>query len=138
MDEMTHKLVGNRRYGVLARFGALTISLALVACTAGSTHGPSTGDVDVAAVEAPDAMLVSAPESLLHLSEADLKSTMGEPEFVWEEAGASMWRYDATGCAVFVYLYPDGVRHVDVRGEGLSASERSDCFHDMVVSRAKS
>ncbi len=138
MDEMTHKSVGNRRYGVLACFGALTISLALVACTAGSTHGPSTGDVDVAAVEAPDAMLVSAPESLLHLSEADLKSTMGEPEFVWEEAGASMWRYDATGCAVFVYLYPDGVRHVDVRGEGLSASERSDCFHDMVVSRAKS
>jgi hypothetical protein len=138
MDEMTHKMGGNRRYGVLARFGALTISLALAACTAGSTHGTSTGDFDVAAVEAPDAMLVSAPDSLLHLSEADLKSTMGEPEFVWEEAGASMWRYDATGCAVFVYLYPDGVRHVDVRGEGLSASERSDCFHNMVVSRAKS
>lgn len=122
----------------MARFGALTIGLALVACTVGPTHGPSTGNFDVAAVEAPDAMLVSAPDSLLHLSEADLKSTMGEPEFVWEEAGASMWRYDATGCAVFVYLYPDGVRHVDVRGEGLSATERTDCFHNMVASRAKS
>ncbi len=138
MEEMTHTGCRNRRYGVLARFGALTISLALVACTAGSTHGPSTGDFDVAAVEAPDAMLVSAPDSLLHLSAADLKSTMGEPEFIWEEAGASMWRYDATGCAVFVYLYPEGVRHVDVRGEGLSADERTDCFQDMVVARAKS
>ena len=134
---MSHTGWVNRRYGVLARFGALTISLALVACTVGPVEDPSSTALDsgIGAAEAPDVMLVSAPDGLLHFSADELVSTMGEPAFVWDEAGASMWRYDATGCAVFVYLYPDGVRHVDVRGEGLDATQRRDCFRNLVADR---
>ncbi len=132
---MTHTERGNRRYGVLARFGALIISFGLVACTADPT--PGVVDSDVTAVEAGDVVLVSTPDSLMHYSEAELMSTMGEPEFVWQEAGASMWRYDSSGCSVFVYLYSDGVRHVDIRGEGMDAAQRRDCFHNLMVDRPR-
>ncbi|MBN34857.1 MAG: hypothetical protein CMM46_08790 [Rhodospirillaceae bacterium] len=117
----------------MERLGAVSISLALVACTAGSSLDRADTTTYVAAVEAPDAMLIDAPESLLHLSEGDLVDTMGEPEFIWVEADAQMWRYDAEGCALFVYLYPDGVRHVDMQGGGLDDSARSRCFSDMLA-----
>ena len=119
----------------MGSLGVVSISLALVACTAGSSLDRADTTTSVAAVEAPDVMLIDAPVKLLHLSEGDLVDTMGEPEFVWVEADAQMWRYDAEGCALFVYLYPDGVRHVDMQGEGLDDSARSRCFSEIVVDR---
>ena len=121
----------------MGRIGAITITLALVACTAGPMQDSDSSGAgkDFASVEAGDAMLIDAPESLLHLSELDLKNAMGEPQFVWVEADAEMWRYDSQACALFVYLYPDGVRHVDIQGDGLDDAERAACFRDLVAER---
>jgi len=123
-----------RRIGGMGRVGAIAIILALVACTAGPMQNPSSSGArkDFAAVEAGDAMLIDAPESLLNLSELDLKNAMGEPQFVWVEADAEMWRYDSQACALFVYLYPEGVRHVDIQSDGLDDAERAACFRDLV------
>ena len=121
----------------MGRVGAFTVGLAFAACTAGpERHVGETATVgDPGAVEAPDALSIAAPESLLHLGESDLLDAMGEPAFVWVESGAQMWRYDADACALFVFLYPDGVRHVDLRSDGLDDTGRDACFRELAARR---
>lgn len=119
------------------RLSALTLSLALVACTAGSVNDPQSAaqpDVAAALVDAP--ALEALPDrrsALMALDEAGVRALMGEPEFVWSESGAAMWRYRGMACFVDVFLYEgSGVTYVDVRGDGLDDIGRSDCFRRLV------
>jgi len=132
---MADSQFGLKRIRRMGRVGALTISFALVACTAGPVPDKPGATTSLASVEEGDAVLIDAPDGLLLMSEGDLRGTMGDPAFVWAEADAQMWRYDGAQCAVFVYLYPDGVRHVDVQGEGLDDSARTACFRTIVAGR---
>lgn len=134
---------------IAGRAGSLAVALAFGACSDGPTR--HVGETAAAAVgertvivrpsvpETPDPSAtaapgdpISGPGNLPRLDERDLLDAMGEPAFVWTEPGARMWRYDADACALFVFLYPDGVRHAELHGDGLDDAGRAACFRELV------
>jgi hypothetical protein len=123
------------------RLSALAVGLALVACTAGSvSEPPSQAQPDMVAPQVDAPALVALPDrpsGLIDLDEEGVRRLMGAPEFVWNEAGAAMWRYRGRTCFVDVFLYDgQGVTYVDVRGDGLDDTSRHDCFRHLVEAHA--
>ena len=124
------------------------LSLALAACTSGSAlqTARALGDRTVGEPSATAlALLANAPartrraDSLLALDAEAVRAMIGEPEFVWTEQGAAMWRYRGEACFVDVFLYEGaGVTYVDVRGEGLDEGARDACFLGLLAARAAS
>ena len=121
---------------------AVMLSFALAACTAGSAQEQAA----TATTQARPAVVVpvSVPvlphtiDSLLALDGEDVRALIGEPEFVWSEAGAEMWRYRGESCFLDVFLYEgDGVTYVDVRGEMLAEPPRSECFQELIAAHAE-
>ena len=123
----------------MRRLPALTISLALAACTGGPAVEPPATP--------PAAVLLPAPEqgpaipghvqALIALNEGAVRDLLGEPEFVWTQEGAAMWRYRGQACFLDVFLYDgQGVTYVDVRGEGIDDATRANCFTGLVQARA--
>jgi hypothetical protein len=102
------------------------ICLGLAACASGSA-GP---EVEAPSIDDPTG---PGPDQLLHLVDTDVRQILGEPEFVWVEADAAMWRYRGQGCFVDVFLYPgEGVTFVDVHGDDLDDTARDACFRGLV------
>ncbi len=124
----------------MRRLPAIMLSLVLTACTGGPVSDSSTPEastvaalIDGAALNA----LPDRPDSLAGFDADGVRDTLGEPEFVWNEAGATMWRYRGRDCFVDVFLYDsDGVTYVDVRGDGLDDAGRNDCFRRLVEAHA--
>lgn len=124
----------------MRRIPALTLSLALAACTAGPMHDtaettPSAADMLPAAEQGP-----SVPrhvEALIALDEGGVRDLLGEPEFVWTQPGAAMWRYRGQACFLDIFLYDgQGVTFVDVRGDNIDDVTRSNCFPNLVTAHA--
>jgi len=67
------------------------------------------------------------PSDLAGLHSTALREIFGAPSFVRKDGTAEMWRYDASGCKAFFFLYPFGdallVRHVETipRGQTIPA-----------------
>jgi hypothetical protein len=118
----------------MIRAALLFVCLGLAACATGSAE-VGEAEAETVLVPAPsiDDPTGPGPDQLLHLVDADVRQILGEPEFVWVEADAAMWRYRGQGCFVDVFLYPgEGVTFVDVHGDDLDDTARNACFRDLV------
>jgi hypothetical protein len=118
----------------MIRAAVILLCLGLAACAAGDA---ASTDGDQVLVAAPSLDRPSGPgpdpDQLLHLADADVRQMLGEPEFVWVEAGAAMWRYRGQGCFVDIFLYPnEGVTFVDVHGDDLDDEARQACFRRLL------
>lgn len=113
---------------------ALLACLIVVACTTGgSQDGAEAFDTVLVPAPSIEDPAGPKPDELLHLAHADVRQILGEPEFVWAEADASMWRYRGPDCFVDVFLYVGlGVTFVDVHGEGLDQRARDACYRTLV------
>lgn len=124
----------------MRRIPALTLSLTLAACTAGPMHDTAETPTSAALMlPAPDQgpSVPSHVEALIALDEIGVRDLIGEPEFVWTQPGAAMWRYRGQACFLDVFLYEgQGVTFVDVRGEGIDDQTRSNCFPSLVKAYA--
>ena len=105
-----------------AMIPALASCLILASCAAlfetdhETLQSPDAAETVIAPPSAEPEKDSPALEGLLGLGHDGLITEFGEPAFVWTEGDARMWRYDAASCSFLVFLYPDGVRHVDVLG----------------------
>ena len=60
---------------------------------------------------------------------AQLRAEFGAPDFIRKEIDSELWRYDGTGCALFVFLYRENetylLRHIETlpRGSQTAADE---------------
>ena len=120
----------------MIRAVVLLACLGLAACASGSEQAGEAGSdsilVPAASIDDPGG---ADPGRLLHLADADVRQILGEPEFVWVEAGAAMLRYRGQGCFVDVFLYRDeGVTFVEIHGENLDDRARRACFRTLVRS----
>ena len=97
----------------------LASCLALAACARLTGTGGQTLDVPAEAppVAPPVDSTTDEPATLLGLGHDGLVRRLGEPAFVWTEGDARMLRYDTGSCRLLVFLYPDGVRHVEILPE---------------------
>ena len=123
----------------VCRASALVLSLALAACTAGPVQDPAATPTAPALPAAPEAgpAVPTHVQALISLDEGGVRDLLGEPEFVWEQEGASMWRYRGQACFLDVFLYDgQGVTFVDVRGDGIDDVTRSQCFAKLAEAHA--
>ncbi len=123
----------------LSRLPALTIAFALVACTAGPV--PEQAPTPSAAVMPPASdsgpAVPSHVQALIAMDEVGVRDLLGDPEFVWDQEGASMWRYRGQACFLDIFLYDgQGVTFVDVRGDGIDDTTRSQCFTRLAQAHA--
>lgn len=72
------------------------------------------------------------PTSLVGLSSAQLRSTLGAPAFTRREYGAELWRYDTDNCRAFFFLYPSGndmsVRYIETMPRGQDTAADPACL----------
>ena len=109
-------------------------ALAFAACGVESP-GPSVSPGVPVAAAGHDRQ--ARPRALAGLDAVAVRDMLGEPEFVWRQPGAAMWRYRARACLVDVFLYDgDGVAHVEIRGEGLDEEDRSACLRRLLETRS--
>jgi hypothetical protein len=109
------------------------ICLGLAACAPGSAGPEAETETVLVPASSIDNPTGPGPDQLLHLVDTDVRQILGEPEFVWVEADAAMWRYRGQGCFVDVFLYPgEGVTFVDVHGDDLDDTARNACYRDLV------
>jgi hypothetical protein len=127
------------------RLYAVALSLALGACSPGAAQHEDAAapaqpaDAALASTATTGGGPPSGPQGLLHLDEEGVRRLMGDPEFVWSEPDAAMWRYRGQACFVDVFLYPGkGVTYVDVRGDGFGSPNRDACFRSLVEAHAAS
>lgn len=124
----------------MSRIPALALSLALAACTAGPMHDTAPQTPSAAAMLPPADQGPAVPEhveALISLDETGVRDLIGEPEFVWTQPGAAMWRYRGQACFLDVFLYDgQGVTFVDVRGDGIDSVTRANCFRSLVEAHA--
>ena len=102
----------------------------------------------VAACAAPQANKVALPATppagepgnLAGMDAARIKVAFGQPQFVRKDGDAEIWRYDATNCKAFFFLYPSGssmaVRHVETTPHAANAAADSSCLQALMA-RAK-
>ena len=96
----------------------LLLAWTLAACTPFSATHPEGNINETVAPAGASSVDESAtpPRSLLGLRESDIVGMLGEAAFSWTEGDARMWRYDGASCQLLVFLYPDGVRHIEALG----------------------
>lgn len=118
----------------MIRLAAPLLGFALIACvsptgseTVETPYVASIDDVRLPAGVGPE------PAQLISLPDGDVRNMLGDPDFVWSESGAAMWRYQGSGCYVDVFLYDgQGVTFVDVHGDDLDERARAACFRAMI------
>jgi hypothetical protein len=74
------------------------------------------------AVPIPSAPPRGEPRDWLGLPEANLRVLLGAPQFLRQDGGTQMWRYDGAQCRAFFFLYgtegSQTVRHVETLPAG--------------------
>jgi hypothetical protein len=118
----------------MIRVSSLLFCLIVTACAAGGGGaGGLAPETDLVMAPSIDDPTGPGPDQLLHLVDDDVRQILGEPEFVWVEADAAMWRYRGPGCFVDVFLYPgQGVTFVDIHGDDLDERARDACYRKML------
>ena len=109
----------------------------VLACAA--LAGCSTRPAGPGHVRLPDAPQAGEPSGTTGLHEAELRAAYGTPAFVRHDGTAQVWRFDATNCKAFFFLYSrDGntaVWHVETTPRGSSIAADENCLN---VLRARS
>ena len=109
----------------------VTTSLALAACVA-----PQRPVAPVAPqVVVPPAPSPGEPSDIAGLKSTALREIFGGPSFVRKDGEAEMWRYDASACKAFFFLYPFGdgllVRHVETIPRGRDMAADANCLNSL-------
>jgi hypothetical protein len=85
--------------------------------------------------------LPSGIEKLRGLPGGELARLLGEPDFVRDEPPAVIWQYRGTDCVLDLFLYRNGdalrVADVETHDRGPIRVSQSDCYADVVASRAQ-
>jgi len=84
------------------------------------------------AVPIPPAPPVGEPTAYLNLPPANLRGLLGQPQFVRQDGGSEMWRYDGASCRAFFFFQgPNGsqtVRHVETLPAGAASGADPLCL----------
>ena len=81
------------------------------------------------------------PEGLTGLDESDLTEFLGVPSFVRRDGAAQIWQYRNDGCALDLFLYPEGssasakVTHVETRSLTVVPVAAASCYHELLKAR---
>lgn len=79
------------------------------------------------AVPIPPAPPRGEPTDYLNLPQANVRALLGQPQFVRQDGGTQMWRYDGAQCRAFFFFYgapgTEAVRHVETLPAGTSAAD---------------
>ena len=106
------------------------VLVALAGCAA-----PTTRQVAL-----PPAPPSGEPGNLPGMDAARVRFAFGTPQFVRKDGTAEIWRYDATNCKAFFFLYPNGnslaVRHVETLPHGTNQAADATCLEGLLA-RAK-
>jgi len=74
--------------------------------------------------------------------EAVILAEYGTPDFVRNEEGSELWRYDGTGCALFFFLYREAdnliLRHAETNPSGDGGAIDANCLAGIKQRRAPS
>ncbi len=118
----------------MTRFAILVLCLTVAACAANKSAGTTdTPEIEPAASIQSPADDSVGPDQLLHKADTEVLTMLGEPEFIWSEDGAAMWRYRGANCYVDVFLYEgEGVTYVDVQSQGTDERSRDACFRTII------
>ena len=86
-------------------------------------------------VVAPPAPSPGEPSDIAGLKSTALREIFGAPSFVRKDGEAEMWRYDASACKAFFFLYPFGdgllVRHVETIPRGRDMAADVNCLDSL-------
>ncbi|MEM7124089.1 MAG: hypothetical protein AAF563_22620 [Pseudomonadota bacterium] len=117
----------------MTRFVVLALCLAAAACAAKAPEETATTEIEPApSIQSPGDDAVG-PDQLLHKADTEVRTMLGDPEFIWSEDGAAMWRYRGANCYVDVFLYEgEGVTYVDVQSQGTDERSRDACFRTII------
>ncbi len=102
----------------------------------GSAGGAGQGSLLAAKPSAPDPALLPGQDAV------GLSALLGEPTLVRREAEVEIWQYQAEGCVLDVFFYPDGstrrVLHLEARDRVAAGDHPLDgCLDQVVIARAK-
>ena len=118
----------------MTRFVILALCLVATACAAKApVETTEAAEIEPAtSIQSPGDSGVG-PDQLLHKADTEVRTMLGEPEFIWSEDGAAMWRYRGANCYVDVFLYEgEGVTYVDVQSQGTDERARDACFRTII------
>ena len=118
----------------MMRFAALAMCLTIAACAGKepADTAETPGIEPAVSIQSPGSKGVG-PDQLLHKADTEVRTMLGEPEFIWSEDGAAMWRYRGADCYVDVFLYEgEGVTYVDVQSQGTDERARDACFRTII------
>ena len=93
-------------------------------------------------VPIPSAPPRGEPRDYLGLPEANLRGLLGPPQFVRQDGGTQMWRYDGAQCRAFFFLYggagSQAVRHVETLPAGTVSAADPLCLSALRNARKSS
>jgi hypothetical protein len=106
-------------FGLLLLLAACAQGLKPASTPAAPAFAPATPPP---AVPIPPAPPRGEPSDYLGLPEANLRGLLGPPQFLRQDGGTQMWRYDGAQCRAFFFLYGTAgsqtVRHVETLPAG--------------------
>ena len=124
---------------MICRLALLSLILALSACAQPPAAGPTL------TAAAPPRPVTPAPEvpiprtpppgeprDYLNLPPANLRGLLGTPQFVRQDGGSEMWRYDGASCRAFFFFQgatgSQTVRHVETLPAGAASAADPLCL----------
>lgn len=91
-------------------------------------------------VSLPSSPPAGEPGNLMGMDASRIRVAFGTPQFVRKDGQIEMWRYDASNCKAFFFLYPNGqslaVKHVETLPHQADAAADSNCLQAL-LSRGK-
>lgn len=94
------------------------------------------------AVPIPPAPPRGEPTDYLNLPQANLRAQLGQPQFVRQDGGTEMWRYDGAQCRAFFFFYgakgSETVRHVETLPAGATSAADPLCLSALRSARRAS
>jgi hypothetical protein len=131
---------------MIRRLVLTSVFMALAACSQPPRPAPVIAPSPPRPVLPPPAVPIpppppaGEPTDYLNLPSANLRSLLGAPQFVRQDGGSEMWRYDLTSCRAFFFLQgPPGslaVRHVETLPAGAASAADPLCLNALKAARA--
>ena len=123
----------------------LGLVLALAACAQPKTipvpaaPPPARVPTPSPAVPIPPAPPRGEPTDYLNLPQVNVRAMLGQPQFVRQDGGTQMWRYDGAQCRAFFFFYgsqgAEAVRHVETLPAGTTSAADPLCLTALRAAR---
>ena len=130
---------------MIRRLALPPLFLLLAGCA--QTTGPRVASVPprpgapAPAVPIPPAPPAGEPRDYVNLPPANLRSMLGQPQFLRVDGETQMWRYDGAACRAFFFLQgPKGsetVRHVETLPAGTGSAADPLCLNALRAAAVK-